>query len=134
MKMIKGLVSIVLCLCMLCGSCALAANHEFEPFVVAEKEARYITSASKSDSEQRWYVTIQSLWITENDKLYFNVRDAKYGTRLSKALSFTTTAPKSTSYTTTTRQGQNIYLHSQLESSTWTPDSFAYITKGKWCP
>lgn len=134
MKINKGIVGTALCLCILCGNYALAKNHEFKSFTVARKEATYITSAEKSDNEQRWYVTIDSFKITKDDKLYFNVRDAKYGTRLSKALSFTGATAKSTKYTTKTKQGQSIFLHSQLESSAWTPDSFAHISKGRWCP
>ncbi len=130
----KGIVGIVLCLCILCGIYTLAENHVFSPYTVTEKSAQYVTMAKKTDDEQRWYVTVRSLSITENDKLYFNVRNAEYGTRLSKAISFTTTAAKSTTYTTATTEKQEIFLHAQLESSTWTPDSFAVISNGVWCP
>lgn len=130
----KAIVAIALCLCILCGSYALAVNYPLGSFTVAVKTAQYITNAKKADDEQRWYVTITSMSITEGDRMYMNVRKSQYGDRLSKALSFTGAAAKSASYSTTTAKDQSIFLHAQLDSSSWTPDSFAVVNSGRWSP
>lgn len=130
----KAIVAIALLLCILCVNYALAVSHALSPFTVATKTAKYITNAAKADNEQKWYVTILSMSITENDELFLNVRDAQDGNRLSKALRFTTAAAKSANYETTTSKDQYIYLHAQLGTKNWTPDSFAVVNSGRWSP
>lgn len=130
----KAIVAIALCLCILCGSYAFAVSYPLSYFSVSVNTAKYITNEQKADDEQRWYITILSMWITEDDELFLNVRKSKYGDRLSKALRFTGAAAKSASYQTTTTKDQFIFLHAQLGSTNWTPDSFAEVTSGRWSP
>ena len=130
----KAIGAIALFLCILCGNYALAVSLPLSPFNVATNSAQYVTSEEKADNEQKWFVTILSMTLTENDELYMNVRNAKYGKRLSNALRFTHTAATSADYKTTTAKDQRIYLHAQLGSDNWTPDSFAVVNSGRWSP
>lgn len=130
----KAIVAIALLLCILCVNYALAVSHPLSPFTVTTKTAQYITNEAKADGEQKWFVTILSMSITENDVLYLNVRKSVYGDRLSKAIRFRTAAAKSADYDITTVAGQRIYLHAQLGSKNWTPDSFAVVNSGRWSP
>lgn len=130
----KKLFCFALVMALLLSSvAALATNHAFEPFSVSSKTPILVTSADKSDNEQRWYVNIKKANRTDI-LLYFNVRKSEGGKRLSNALTFSAAGSKSTKYTTKTQKGQTIYLHAQLNSSQWTPDDFWYIARGEWCP
>ena len=133
-KMFQMLSVFLLIALMFGGSSAFAVNHDLEPFSVYSTSPKYVTSAKKSDNEQRWYVTLTKASYTTDDTLYLNVRNKVNGTRLSNALSFKAVTKKSTKYTTKTNKGQSIFLHTQLKTSTWTPDSFWNISKGIWCP
>lgn len=130
----KAIVAIALLLCILCVNYALAVSHPLSPFTVTTKTTQYITNEAKADNQQKWFVTILSMSITENDELYMNVRDARYGNKLSHAIRFRTAAAKSADYDITTVAGQRIYLHAQLGSKNWTPDSFVVVSSGRWSP
>ena len=136
MKRKIAVVALCLLLILSVGGTALADNHWYYARII-KPEATYVADAAKSDNEQNWYINIDLDRVDFNGEadLYFKVRDATYGNRISTAVRFYYGSALSlkSAYNETVYCGQRIYLHGQLDSEEFT-DYCYWVVEGEWAP